>query len=64
MAAEFARFLFKIRLGTVPFNRKDIVKRSQLVSGADSVNMYTGVNLLNQEMFLDNKTNSLCVLGF
>ena len=41
-----------------------IVKRSQLVSGADSVNTYTGVNLLNQEMFLDNKTNCSFVLGF
>ena len=41
-----------------------IVKRSQLVSGADSVNTYTGVNLLNQELFLDNKTNCLFVLDF
>ena len=41
-----------------------IVKRSQLVSGADSVNTYTGVNLLNQVMFLDNKTNCLFAWGF
>ena len=41
-----------------------IVKWSQLVSGADSVNTYTGVNLLNQEMFLDNKTNCLFAWGF
>ena len=41
-----------------------IVKRSQLVSGADSVNTYTGVNLLNQELFLDNKTNCLFVFDF
>ena len=40
-----------------------IVKRLQLVSGADSDNTYTGVNLLNQEMFFD-KTNCLFVLGF
>ena len=41
-----------------------IVKRSQLVSGADSVNTYTGVNLLNQVMFLDNKTNCLFTWSF
>ena len=41
-----------------------IVKRSQLVSGADSVNTYTGVDLLNQVMFLGNKTNCLFVLDF
>ena len=32
------------------------------MSGADSVNTYTGVNLLNQEMFLDN--SFLFALGF
>ena len=41
-----------------------IVKRSQQVSGADSVNTYTGVNLLNQEMFHANKTNCLFAWGF